>query len=188
MSEVDVIVTDRKFDVSVIERDVGATVAQKVVDVSIKSGIDVKVTRRTVDVVTVGIQGPRGGTGTGGGDGERLIVVEEAGIAISGHKVVALDGGVLRYADNTIDDDDSLTLGLSLNAAVLGGDVSVLTDGQVRHIGWSWVPGKPVFLGTSGNMTQTPPSSPAIFSLTIGHALEADLLNIDLEPSIRLPT
>lgn len=183
MSDTEVNVIDRKFDVSVIERG-GPDVIQRVVDVTISRAVDVKVVPRAVDVVTVGPQRPAGGASAA--DGERLIVVEEAGTAIGGHRIVAKDGGVLRYASNDIADDDSLALGLSLNAAVLGDDVSVLTEGQVKHTGWTWTPGQPVFLSTNGNMTQTPPTSPALFSLTIGQALEADVLNIRIEPSVRL--
>lgn len=134
-----------------------------------------------VRVVNIAEQGPPGAPGTGDAD-ETYI----ASIAISGHRIVALEEGELRYATNDSLDDAALTLGLSMNAAVMGDDVTVRRAGVVVNGGWSWVAGLPVWLGTNGHMTQTPPTSPAVFSLIVGQAVASDALNVRIDAAVLL--
>jgi hypothetical protein len=150
----------------------------------IVQGDDNRVLVDEIRVVSVAEQGPPGRNGDAGGDGSNLTYI--AGGAIGGHRFVALDGDELRYAGNDAIEDASLTLGLSLNAAASGGDVEVQFSGPVFNAGWSWSPGLPVYLGTNGQLTQTPPAAPAVFALTVGHALAADTLNLRIGDPIIL--
>lgn len=99
---------------------------------------------------------------------------------ISGQRIVKQNpDGTISYADHNDIAGMDATLGLSLQAGLAGGAISVLFFGEYSHAGWTWVPKKPIFLGTSGNITQTAPTTG--FLLRIGFASEADeiVLRID---------
>ncbi len=130
-------------------------------------------------------RGPPGPSGEGAA--ENLDRTETAGAAISGHRAVAFDGGTVRHAGNTGADDADLFLGIALNAASETNPVTVRTAGVIVHGGWSWTPGAAIYLGTDGNLTETAPADPALFSLQIGSALAADTLLVRPSSAIFLP-
>jgi len=43
----------------------------------------------------------------------------------------------------------------------------MLTFGKFTEVGWSWVPGDPIFLSPNGVLTQTVPELPAAFLLQV---------------------
>jgi hypothetical protein len=86
------------------------------------------------------------------------------------------------YASSDNPDHGDDTQGMTLGAATSGATVNVQRVGSVTHSGWAWTPGEPVFLGTSGLPTQTPPSDG--FVQVIGHAEAADTLFLSIEPPI----
>lgn len=112
-------------------------------------------------------QGPAGGSAS----------VYTATTPIGGHRVLTMTaGGDLAYASN--DDVDSIgrVLGISINAAGAGGSVSVVRAGDVEEPSWDWVVSLPIYLGANGMLTQTPPESPAVFSLIVGFPLTSTSL------------
>lgn len=127
-------------------------------------------------VVTVGQAGPPGPPGLPGPAGGSASVYT-ATTPIGGHRVLTMTaGGDLAYASN--DDVDSIgrVLGISINAAGAGGSVSVVRAGDVEEPSWDWVVSLPIYLGANGMLTQTPPESPAVFSLIVGFPLTSTSL------------
>lgn len=136
-----------------------------------------------VRVVAIAEQGPQGPPGNGGGT---VNVVYPADGPIGGSRLVAYGANGVRYAGNDSLDDASFLLGLSMNAAASGDNVTVRLSGVVKDTGWAWTPGKPLYLGLNGHITETPPELPAVFTVTIGQALDATTINLRLEPAIVL--
>lgn len=134
-----------------------------------------------ITLVTEGLQGPPGPAGTAG---EAVDVTGyTAGQALSGHRAVYVSAGALFYADSATAAHAPKVLGVTQNAAAMGGFVSVRTNGLLVEPTWAFAPGF-VFLGANGVLTQTPPSTG--FLLTIGVAVEATVLYVQVgEPVLR---
>lgn len=113
---------------------------------------------QTTDSTTLEVTGPeQGPAGASGLDATRVL---RADTNLSGHRVVKpLPSGDVAYADHTELGDATSPLWLTLGAAVAGDLVEVRLFGEVEEPSWSWTPGLPVFLGTVGLLTQTPPST-----------------------------
>jgi hypothetical protein len=107
-----------------------------------------------------------------------------AGAALSGHRAIALVGGVAVYADCTVADHAYLTIGVSKDAALAGSNLLVFNRQSIEEPTWNWVPGQPVFLGQGGLLTQSAPISPALFVLEVGVAISAYRLNVDIQRPI----
>lgn len=134
-----------------------------------------------------GAKGDPGSVGPIGPAGEGAEVIVPAGAAISGHKIVGYDAsGALVHADNTDLNSFSSVLGLALNAALIGADVTVAINREVTHSGWSWVMGVPIFLDASGSLTQTPPAFPALFSLQVAFPTSPTSAWIEVQTAIEL--
>lgn len=141
----------------------------------------------------VELRGPKGGRGdtgrAGGGGGSTTITADAptyiAATAISGHTVVTLDvTGKALPADPTVAAHAHAVIGISLNAASAGGQLTVVDSGLLTHLGWSFEPGLPVFIGMDGVITQTPPS--AVWQKVVGVALSATSIVVGLQPAIFL--
>lgn len=109
-------------------------------------------------------------------------VARVAGATLGGHRLLAPDGsGGVIYADPS-DDTGGRVIGLSLAAAPAGDNIRILTAGRVQDSGIILTPGLPVFLGSSGTLTHTPPS--AGWLALVGMAGEADELFLNIAPPI----
>lgn len=143
---------------------------------------------KDVVVVTVGEAGPPGAQGPPGtgGTGGSLSYTKTANEAISAYRVVVSDGatGVL-LAHNTVLPHRNLMLGITETAASLGASITVRVQGEITFGGWAWTPGLPLFLGTAGMLTHTPPSFPA-FSRMVAVAVTATLINASFREPIQL--
>jgi len=106
------------------------------------------------EVLTVSASGvPEWTTG-----GSFLLV---SGQALSALRVVVSDAsGRVIYADNTTTAHAGRVYGLTLTAtSVAGQGVRVLFGGRWYEATWLWDEEKPLFLGASGTLTQTPPAT-----------------------------
>lgn len=83
-----------------------------------------------------------------------------AAVALSGHRVVAVIGGQLVYADPGSAGHKLSVVGITPGAANAGEIARPVSAGQMDEPGWAWVPGLPVYAGTLGTLTQTPPGPP----------------------------
>lgn len=135
-----------------------------------------------VSIVAVAEQGPRGIQGIQGPAGTTTTVTVGA-TPLSGHSAVAADAaGLLIKADCTNPAHRGAVLGLLANAYSPGDQAVVQTAFTLEHAGWTWAPG-PVFVGTAGQLTQTPPVG-AVFSQVVAHALSPTLVLVDVQPPI----
>lgn len=75
------------------------------------------------------------------------------------------------YADNTVPAYADAIYGLTLHGAALGADVTVQYLGIISDITWTWVTAGALFLGTTGLLTQTAPTTG--FLLVVGFAITA---------------
>ena len=143
---------------------------------------DLLVVEREQQVVLldVGVQGPPGPPGAAGGAVLSLI----AGAALGGHRAVRSLAGAVIYADCETLADASLVLGITQGAAIDGAPVLVQTMGLMTEPSWSWTPDLPVFVGSAGVLTQTPP--PTGYRLIVGIATRADQIHIGLKMPIVL--
>jgi hypothetical protein len=108
-----------------------------------------------------------------------------AGEALSGHRMVVLNSaGKAVYADNTTMTHVSKVLGMTVGSAVLDAAIDILRWGELEEPSWSWTLDLPIFLSTSGLLTQTPPTTG--FSQIIGFPVSATKAYISLREPIIL--
>lgn len=136
--------------------------------------------KHVVSLGAVGPEGPQGPIGPAGGS----ALTVTAGMALGGHRLVVLNGaGVAIYADRTEPTHVGKVLGMTLGAIADGDSGDVLRAGEVVEPSWNWTLDAPVFLGTSGQLTQTPPLTG--FSLIVGFPVSTTKLFVSLrEPLI----
>jgi hypothetical protein len=127
-------------------------------------------------------QGLAGVPGSPGGAGAVYTAAEP----VSGHTVLAVDasGQVFPASADTLSHALRIA-GVSLNAAALGDDATIVAAGLVQHDGWAWTPDEPVYLGLGGALVQSLPVE-ALFSRVIGTAAGATRLLVGLQPPIVL--
>lgn len=114
-------------------------------------------------VALVGAPGPRGIPGPDGG----TALQYPAGESLGGHRMVVLDDAAEAiYADNGTPAHAVKVLGITTGAAAAGDAATIQTGGELTEPSWAWTLNQPVYLGTNGTLTQTPPV--AGFSLIVG--------------------
>lgn len=138
----------------------------------------VVVTQDTASVVESISQGPPGPPGSGS-----LAVT--SGQTLSGHRIVAANSaGLASYADKDTPATWQHILGLTTGASNNGDVATILPAGEIAEPSWNLNPGLPVYLGNTGLLTQTLPTTGAI--LQIGVALSATRLLVDFKIPIIL--
>jgi len=138
-------------------------------------------TVETITIIEVGPQGPPGVPGESVETGATITCSTD--IALSGHRFVVLDNDKAVYADCTTADHAHRVLGMTTGASNAG-SVSVQTSGEHEEPTWNWTLGQPVFLSTTGLMTQTPPTTG--FVLIVGFPVSATKLFIKIHQPIIL--
>ena len=73
-------------------------------------------------------------------------------------------------------------IGLTVNAASAGNNVTIKTNGVITDASWNWTKGT-VYLGTNGALTQTAPTGGAVI-VHVGRALTATKLQVDIDTII----
>lgn len=138
----------------------------------------------TVEIVSEGIQGPPGPAGK---DSQQYRAI--ALNPIGGHRaLVFAQTGELAYADSKTASHIGRVIGISLNAASPGFEVSIAFQGDVEEPSWSWVPDKPIWVGADGALTQIEPSveNGDAFSQVIGFAWTPTKVFIRIQPPLSL--
>lgn len=112
----------------------------------------------------VGPQGPQGPPGPSG----PMQIVRSAAADVGGHRMVRLnsDGNAV-YADCETLADASAVLGMTIGAVGQGDDATIQTEGELIEPTWNWDPDLPIFLGTSGQLTQSPPTTGFILCVAV---------------------
>jgi len=99
--------------------------------------------------------------GPAGRDGASSVVSRTAGEALGGHRGVAIHSDGLAYHASPGDGWEDAVAGITTGAASSGAAASIIANGEVTEAGWNWTPG-PVWLGASGTLTQTVPTTGAL--------------------------
>lgn len=138
---------------------------------------------RVIVVPAPGPQGPPGGGGS-----ETVISTGTAGSALSGHRAVTLrPDSTIAYVSNDDLGDRDVPIWITTGAANTGASVQMVTFGPMTEPTWSWTPGRPIYLGTSGALTQATPAAPAAaFLAQLGTATTPTSLFVNRFPSIQL--
>ncbi len=98
---------------------------------------------------------------------------------LSGHRIVTVEG---YYASKDTATDKFKVLGMTTGAASSGAEATVQVSGYITEAGWSFTVGLPVFLSTSGHITQTAPTDG--FRLIVGKPKTATTLFLELSEPI----
>lgn len=137
------------------------------------------VTNNNTDLVvsSSGSQGPQGI------QGESLTSVTYiAGEPLGGNRVVSVNAlGTLVYPDLS---SYTNILGITISSANLGATVEVQIVGTMTEPSWNWVPDYPIYAGTNGLLTQTPPESGLLY--VVGYAITPNKIFIDKQQPILL--
>jgi hypothetical protein len=107
-----------------------------------------------------GIQGDKGDKGDKGDTGASGALSSYSyitGEALGGHRGIVIDNNIAYYADNTNLNHINKPMGISSNASISGGEITVIFFGEMEESSWSWDITKPIWISTNGLLTQTPP-------------------------------
>ena len=131
------------------------------------------------DTVVLTIAGSQGASGSDGS----TDLQKTAGEALGGHRAVVLNGsGQAIYADRSTPSHAHKVLGITTGAASSGASVTIRTRGEMTEGSWAWTLDQPIFLSTSGLLTQTAPTSG--FVARIGFPINATTIYIDIHQTI----
>lgn len=104
-----------------------------------------------------------------------------AGENMGAYKLVRVALGTVYLADKDNVAYVQDTLGLTTTVSTTGNPVTIQTGGEITDAGWAWIAGH-VFMGDSGELTQTPPTVGILQK--IGTALTATSILIDIDDPI----
>lgn len=141
----------------------------------------------TVDVqdstAQVIISAERGPQGIPGPSGAATTLTRIAGESIGGHRVVRTQSGAAYYATQSDPDQTAAAIGLTANAADAGGELSIVTSGEITESSWNWTPGSPLYLTGQGQLTHTPPPSGPVRQIAVADS--ATTIIVSIQPEIR---
>lgn len=159
---------------------------EQAVVVQIDKDSDVVVQRdvESVVITTQGGQGPPGPSGAPGPAGGQVFQ-RMAGMDTSALLVVYEDMfSSVWPADHDVERDVLALLGVTVNAAARGQPIHVQRIGYIDDAAWQLEPGKRVFLGRQGRLTQEPPQ--AGYDVLIGTSITATRLLLNIQDPIEL--
>lgn len=129
-------------------------------------------------------QGPPGPPGIPGPAGGQVLQ-RKAGMDMSALLVVYEDlFGAVWPADPEVESDVLALLGVTVSAAAGGQPINVQRIGAIDDAAWQLQPGKRVFLGGQGRLTQEPPQ--ADYDVLIGMAISSNRLLLNIQDPIEL--
>ena len=141
-------------------------------------------TEQEVVLLTECQQGPPGPPGVPGPAGGQVLQ-RMAGMDTSALLVVYEDlFGAVWPADPDVESDVLALLGVTVSAAVAGQPVNVQRMGHIDDEAWQLQPGKRVFLGRQGRLTQDPPQGG--YDVLIGTAITSTRLLLNIQDPIEL--
>ena len=147
------------------------------VSLSVETGqVTLGISDATVSLSTC-IPGPKGDTGLPGSAYFELPTNSDLG----GNRAVGTVSGYAAYADCST---PVPAIGITKSATSSGDNTDVQTGGKMTVTAAGWTAGKPIFLSTSGTLTQTEPSSGISQVLGTAHGSDVILIEID-RPIIR---
>lgn len=97
--------------------------------------------------------------------GPRIFVT--AGESLADLSVAAVVGGLAVVADKETPAHSGRVRGIVIGAVSSGATAKLQIYGPLVGSGWSWTPDLPIYLSTSGNLTQTPPLTGILQQLAV---------------------
>ncbi len=171
--------------VEVLEKELVSTETIQSIVVSVSEGNSVITETQGSNLVTEslspvvvqgGVQGPPGVPGA-----SNQFEYFQAGVTVGGNRAVSVNSsGHLVYPDTT--SEDTYVVGITTASAGLGELVQVQLVGTQTEPSWSWTPSLPVFVGSNGTLTQTPPTSGQV--IIVGYSLTPTKIFIDKQPTV----
>lgn len=131
--------------------------------------------------VTISTPGPQGEKGDPGEPSWSHVVTAIAAETIYGHRAVRITNGRAYLVSSTNTIHAGQAVGISTGAATIGNSVMIQISGELVEPSWAFSPGR-VWVGLSGLLTQTPPSSG--FQQVIARAIDATRIVINPETPI----
>ena len=118
--------------------------------------------------------------GSGPSDSDSLEFSIDYASSVSGQKMIARTADGYELADYSELDQSQMVIGMTLHGLPSAGSVKILAEGYYEDSSMSWTLG-PLFLGSSGDLVQTAPSSG--FIMQVGKAIEPTKIYIHLMPA-----
>lgn len=134
-----------------------------------------------VDVAAQGPMGPQGPQGPAGSAGSAASYI--AAVGVSGHVAIVLNADGQCLPADASNMAHVMVAGITNQSAVAGSPVVVVEKGVLEHVGWTFTPDLPVFLGLAGALAQTVPPT-AVFSKVLGIAVSPTRISIAFQPAI----
>jgi len=135
----------------------------------------------------VGPQGPQGPAGPAGADGSpgALEITKIAGETISAIKAVYADTNTtIKHSDKSVA-GRQFCIGISKTAGIATSSIEVIIDGVLTDASFSgFTRNEPIFVGSSGALTQTPPTSGVL--LEVGYYLGENKIEVEIKRPIIL--
>jgi hypothetical protein len=134
--------------------EVQAEVAIQSIDITLAESTQVVATVAPQEIaITLQMQG-KGEKGDKGDQGiDNGVATMPAGEAIGGHRLVYISSGAVYYASADNLQHLGKVIGVSMNAASIGGPVEIRSVGYLTDNSFAFTDG-PIYLGTNGLLTQ----------------------------------
>ncbi|HOT31907.1 MAG TPA: hypothetical protein PLQ61_06885 [Bacteroidales bacterium] len=190
----EIILSDTEL-ANILERNFKVTISRpEIIDVKVKENFNVILTNSnlielkikkenigidTINIGTQGVKGDKGDKGDTGASGALSSYSYITGEALGGHRAVIIDNNLAYYADCTNLSHINRPIGISNNASVEGGNVTVVFYGEMEEVSWNWDTDKPIFFNSEGELTQTEPTEG--FSCIIGTPITATEIFVNKE-------
>lgn len=152
---------------------------QGIIEQVVVTGELIELETPVIEFVEIGIQGPQGVTGPIGPTGATSVQMT-APTDLGGNRVVT---GTLAYADSADSGTAGKAIGITAASAVAGATIAIQVIGELNGF-FGLTPDLPVYLSTSGTLTQTPPLSGYIQKMGVAINPTTLLINI-AEPIVR---
>jgi hypothetical protein len=112
-----------------------------------------------------------------------LVSKYKAAITIAQFKVVHLTNtsNVVNLASNTTS-ATAPVIAIAMQAVGVNQIGSFMKNGEITNPSWNWQLNKPIFLGTNGDLTQTPPTTPYTIIQKVAFPVSAQ--TIEFNPSL----
>jgi hypothetical protein len=107
-----------------------------------------------------------------------------AGEVLSALRIVSRSAGQY-FAANPMSDASIFAIaGLTTSASIIGAPTTPINNAEYEDQSWSWVAGRPIFLGNAGILTQTPPNTGWL--QVVARPLSPTAISIEIEEPIKL--
>ncbi len=99
------------------------------------------------------------------GDYATETITRNAGAALSGQTAVYISTADNMAYPAVPDSTARYCIGITTEAAAMGAPVKIKVQGVFQEPSWAWSPGTPVWLASAGGLTQTLPTTGALFQV-----------------------